>query len=890
MTMRALLFMKARRRGDKQTADLFETPVQVSGYVNPQGTYVAPYTATRKKAPDKSESRPPMGWSIVNDDGEEMFWAESREDAWAWRQKYMNSTGISGHLKRGQKGRRKKAKLYDPNSSNPRALEAVMTGRGNGSPGAQSDTPHESTRIQWHHESQTPDGYRRTELPGGLVARLAGPLLGGRYTAYVFDPQTLATHGEKHDLENLTAAKKWVQQWVEVNPDARAAPAPQGPDEDDEPAPFTPGQKVETFGAQKHRKGPHTVPEVLPGGLRLRLRDPEGREFTAAISQVRPMSEPPPVPAAPSEPETPSWYTPLPKQGLDVLPEDSKSRWAAVRRIAEDAVLTLTRDQLLANLNMALYYRPTGEDNRHGVARLVPEDQRMPPGWERGSPDVIRPSMMERHHLVESLVTKLSSLPVLSPTQRSGGRADFAERREAHIERLRARAEKRRVEAAAAFDRAKKIGDMIPLGQPILVGHHSEKRHRSDIRKIDRSMRAGVEASKEAADLERRADAAESSSAVSSDDPDAVAKLQEKLAKLERQREQFVAINAALRRGDDAALAAMGLSESTIAKLKTPDGSVYGGRIGIPSYQLQNMGAEIRRLKARIDTMHRVDATPAGEWEGAAARVVDSPEANRVQVFFPGKPDEATRRQLKQAGFRWAPSEGAWQRQRSNAALYHAKRLAGVGDGAPPAAEPALPPAEELVTQPSAALGTMTDVGSLSLEEAERERSNLEAERQRQYWMFTRQARGQPVDPALTRRLAQVEDRIASLSGRVPESVRTRIAVSAAKLRAAAQSLEHARVLDGRPSAGGRYQAETAAGMDWSDLHTAYQRIEQFRALAREKGIDPEAVLRDVGGVPDVTLTDAAHRYLEDMGHAVPAWVGGRGLRKAARILLLKAG
>ena len=28
--------------------------------------------------------------------------------------------------------------------------------------------------------------------------------------------------------------------------------------------------------------------------------------------------------------------------------------------------------------------------------------------------------------------------------------------------------------------------EMIPLGQPILVGHHSEKRHRKDLNRIDR--------------------------------------------------------------------------------------------------------------------------------------------------------------------------------------------------------------------------------------------------------------------------------------------------------------------------------------------------------------------------------------------------------------------
>ena len=34
----------------------------------------------------------------------------------------------------------------------------------------------------------------------------------------------------------------------------------------------------------------------------------------------------------------------------------------------------------------------------------------------------------------------------------------------------------------------------------------------------------------------------------------------------------------------------------------------------------------------------------------------------RIQFLFDDKPDEDTRSLLKSHGFRWAPSEGAWQR------------------------------------------------------------------------------------------------------------------------------------------------------------------------------------------------------------------------------------
>lgn len=48
------------------------------------------------------------------------------------------------------------------------------------------------------------------------------------------------------------------------------------------------------------------------------------------------------------------------------------------------------------------------------------------------------------------------------------------------------------------YERASTIGSMIPMGQPILCGHHSEKRHRKDLERIDNNMRKSVEESKKA--------------------------------------------------------------------------------------------------------------------------------------------------------------------------------------------------------------------------------------------------------------------------------------------------------------------------------------------------------------------------------------------------------
>ncbi len=56
-------------------------------------------------------------------------------------------------------------------------------------------------------------------------------------------------------------------------------------------------------------------------------------------------------------------------------------------------------------------------------------------------------------------------------------------------------------------------------------------------------------------------------------------------------------------------------------------------------------------------------------------KLVENVEANRVQLLFPGKPAADIRDVLKRNGFRWAPSEGAWQRQLNNAGIYAAQQV-----------------------------------------------------------------------------------------------------------------------------------------------------------------------------------------------------------------------
>ena len=71
-------------------------------------------------------------------------------------------------------------------------------------------------------------------------------------------------------------------------------------------------------------------------------------------------------------------------------------------------------------------------------------------------------------------------------------------KKQARIDRLRERADKARKEASSRYETARKMGSVIPMGQPILVGHHSEKRDRNYRARIDTNYRKGYEAGEKA--------------------------------------------------------------------------------------------------------------------------------------------------------------------------------------------------------------------------------------------------------------------------------------------------------------------------------------------------------------------------------------------------------
>lgn len=83
------------------------------------------------------------------------------------------------------------------------------------------------------------------------------------------------------------------------------------------------------------------------------------------------------------------------------------------------------------------------------------------------------------------------------------------------------------------------------------------------------------------------------------------------------------------------------------------------------THQFQNLRANIRRVRDQLQEF-KVKAETAQKPEIEIActgyRVRQNFALNRIQLLFPGKPPEGARSYLKGHGFRWAPSQNAWQR------------------------------------------------------------------------------------------------------------------------------------------------------------------------------------------------------------------------------------
>ena len=164
--------------------------------------------------------------------------------------------------------------------------------------------------------------------------------------------------------------------------------------------------------------------------------------------------------------------------------------------------------------------------------------------------------------------------------------------------------------------------------------------------------------------------------AISASDPQALEKLTAKLENCEKMQETMKAVNAHWRRTGSCA-GAPGITDEQAAKIdqRIATAQYPWDKTPFSDYSLKNNYGEMKRLKSRIAEITRNQEVGFAGWAFAGGRAEANTELNRLQLFFDERPNESQRASLKSHGFKWAPSQNAWQRQLNDNAVYAAERL-----------------------------------------------------------------------------------------------------------------------------------------------------------------------------------------------------------------------
>lgn len=238
----------------------------------------------------------------------------------------------------------------------------------------------------------------------------------------------------------------------------------------------------------------------------------------------------------------------------------------------------------------------------------------------------------------------------------------YEAKQERRLERAKELAEKNRKLAEQTMNHAKEMADVIPFGQPILVGHHSEKADRSYRKRIDNKFRKASEQYDKARYYEQKAKTIENNNTISSDDPDAILKLEEKIKGLEYKYEET-------------------------KKLKKIPRDYSFSPEDMRSLHMTSIKTEIRRCKKRIDELKAKQQNKSLEVDKenpeTKVRVYTDKDENRVRIEHPSKPSKEVIQELKSNGFRWSPYNQAWQKTITEYHISQALKLAGIPEDQP---------------------------------------------------------------------------------------------------------------------------------------------------------------------------------------------------------------
>jgi hypothetical protein len=161
-----------------------------------------------------------------------------------------------------------------------------------------------------------------------------------------------------------------------------------------------------------------------------------------------------------------------------------------------------------------------------------------------------------------------------------------------------------------------------------------------------------------AAGLERQLE-----TSIYSDDSDAVEALEARIAELELERGLMKMENAAYKKGDEAFAAAAGITveQAAARRVKIEQGYSWC-RKPHPSYELQNLGGNISRLRKRLEFVKSQQERVARAEAATDGVLIEGDVLGNghgyVTVTFDEKPERSILNALREAGFRWG--QGSW--------------------------------------------------------------------------------------------------------------------------------------------------------------------------------------------------------------------------------------
>jgi hypothetical protein len=170
-----------------------------------------------------------------------------------------------------------------------------------------------------------------------------------------------------------------------------------------------------------------------------------------------------------------------------------------------------------------------------------------------------------------------------------------------------------------------------------------------DIEKIDNCFRKAIEEKEKIEYYENKVNSIEHNTAISSDDPQAIEKLKEKLLTLQSYQEK--------------------MKEENKEEKKKNSGRKY-------TFEMTNNNQNMNSIKKRIELLEkRKNDKTRILFENDTVKVIDNVEDNRLQIIYNEKPSEEIREKLKRHGFKYAYTTKTYQRFRSNSAIYAAKDI-----------------------------------------------------------------------------------------------------------------------------------------------------------------------------------------------------------------------